>query len=242
MIEIAICDDEEIIINIMKKFVIEYISERNIQCNISTFINGRSILKDNTLKYDILFLDIEMGTPNGIETAREIKKLNKDIIICFITSHGGYVSSAFEIKAFQYLIKPVSKMQVFHELDRAIIEYKETHFLYYIDQVDNNKNERYTMPFSLDEIIYFESRNKQVILHSIRGDYKFYKKLDDIESNLSGYEFIRCHKSYFVNTAHIRKIYNKKIILNENNIELPISESKRHNTMLALKDYREKYS
>ena len=72
-----------------------------------------------TLKPDVVFLDVEMPELNGVDCARAIQDLNPNIIVIFATAYEGYMGDAFEVYAFDYLMKPFKVERVIQTLERA---------------------------------------------------------------------------------------------------------------------------
>ena len=109
-IEIAVCDDEQIYIDRIVKYIEVYSEEYEIDINIKTYNAGRELLDDvekDISKFDIIFLDVEMPDIDGVDTARGIRKISDDVIICFITSFERYAIAAYGVEALAYVVKPV---------------------------------------------------------------------------------------------------------------------------------------
>ena len=100
--KVAICDDENIIIN----EVVRRLKKHNENYEICCFNSGVELLKSD-LSFSIIFLDIEMEKINGIETALMLRENKYDGIIIFLTSHDELMSDAFKVKAFRFLNKPI---------------------------------------------------------------------------------------------------------------------------------------
>lgn len=86
--------------------------------NISSFQKANELLeyvKQN--KCDIAFLDIEMNGVSGIDIAKQLKEIQKDISIIFVTGHSNYALEAFKVHANGYLMKPISKEDIKKELE-----------------------------------------------------------------------------------------------------------------------------
>ncbi len=98
MFQIAVCNDEKIIAQDIENMIKKILPK----CDISKYFSGRDLL-ESCLKFDIIFLDIQMENMNGIETAREIRRRDIDTIIIFITGIKEYVFEAFDVAAFHYL-------------------------------------------------------------------------------------------------------------------------------------------
>ena len=85
MLQIAVCDDEKVFIEKIKKNVSEYFDRRQIEYKIDTFISGNEFveLREKMKDFDIVFMDIDMDGLNGIETAREMRKVCPDAFLIF---------------------------------------------------------------------------------------------------------------------------------------------------------------
>ena len=117
---IAICDDDKSFRDLLEKHLRNYFNDRNISLNIFQFPSGEKLL-ENQLLFDLVFLDVEMGNINGIDTGKELKRRNPHNIIFVITSYDGYLDDAFHIRAFRFLSKPLDIVRLYRALDDAAI-------------------------------------------------------------------------------------------------------------------------
>ena len=131
-----------------------------------------------------------------------------DTVLVFITGIKDYVFDAFDLYAFQYLLKPIDEDKFAEELQRAAGEAKK-------------KKEKKclfirTKNLTLDQsdILYIESRAKKLEIHTAGADkaIEIYAAMDELEGQL-GEEFYRCHRAYIVNMAHITEYDNESITL-----------------------------
>lgn len=112
-LNIAICDDNQEYINILEKYILDK-NEPEVSCD--AFYSGEELVKMYNMgegNYDVIFLDMEMNILNGIETANIIRKMDKHVIIVFVTSHTKYMQACFECSPFRFLIKPVSNLYTY---------------------------------------------------------------------------------------------------------------------------------
>ncbi len=112
--KIAICDDEQIFRDTLYKKLVKY----NKTFEIKEFRTGRELI-DSRIKFDIIFLDIEMPELNGMDTAKKLRKLSVGSIIIFLTSHIECIQDAFKVKAFRFLSKPVQEDALNEALEEA---------------------------------------------------------------------------------------------------------------------------
>ena len=106
MLSIAVCDDEIIECCNMEKRIKKMIEEMKIPCIIRQFRSGRELLQALE-SFDIVFLDIMMPEMDGMKTAQLFRKKASDKILIFVSSSREYVFEAYDVEAFQYLLKPV---------------------------------------------------------------------------------------------------------------------------------------
>lgn len=112
MIRIAICDDEKNI----RTYLSSLVRKQNIECEITEYASTDEHLSDQK-EHDLLFLDIEMKSVasgmDGMSMAKQIRatELTKQPIIIFVTGYEKYVYDAFDVGAFQYLLKPIDEQR-----------------------------------------------------------------------------------------------------------------------------------
>ena len=82
--------------------------------------DGKTTLElTEQLKPNVVFLDVEMPQMSGVECARAIQDMDPSIVIIFATAHDTYMGDAFEVYAFDYLVKPFKVDRVIQTLERA---------------------------------------------------------------------------------------------------------------------------
>ena len=111
MINVAICDD---VVSTTGKIetMLQNIAKRNFMpVDTDVFWKGEHLVDSVEMgnSFDIIFLDIEMGQEDGITVARRIRKIDKSVLIVYVTSHENYMMESFEIRPFRFLVKPVSR-------------------------------------------------------------------------------------------------------------------------------------
>lgn len=229
---IAICDD-----NIKESGMLEETIyscfHKNMICDCDVYTSGEELIKflDNQKKvYQIYFLDIEMGKIDGFEVANFIRNRFENAIIIFTTCHSEWVYDAFEVNAFHYLVKPINKESVEKVLIRArkFLELKNTLFQFKIGKVIHTLN--------YNQIIYFESKGRQIIIYSIDENFVYYETLKKMMLRLKRTLFAQIHNSYVVNMEYISKIENHNVFL-QNKIVLNISRKYYSEFMNKYKEF-----
>ena len=100
MIRIAICDDDVKVLAALKDYLHCYAKEKNMQLNVILFQNGIELLKHDIKNIDMIFLDVEMPEINGIELARQIRQVNTQVMILFVTNYIQYALQVMKYRLF----------------------------------------------------------------------------------------------------------------------------------------------
>lgn len=210
MLRIAICDDEasarDALRILLEKFLVEESEE--IVYEFSSGINAVSWLQKHPGEIDLLFLDVEMKGLNGMETAERIRKFDENLIIVFVTGYSDYVFEGYRVGALDYMIKPIPETKLTELLHRVrekmTLNNEKSYFL---------KNADGTWRFRLQDILYFYSDKRKVILVTDSGEYPFYAKLDEVEKQLASH-FIRVHQRFLINPENVDHLGHDHMLLN----------------------------
>lgn len=160
-----------------------------------------------------------MNKLTGIETAKKIREVNPNAIIIFITALKEYVFDAFDVRAFHYILKPVSDEKLREVLSSALLHLEGTE-KFIIAKTISECNKIF-----VKDILYIEAQLRKVIIHTTYDIIEYYNRLSDIEADLKEYNFFRCHKSYIVNLNYIKSYDNTSITL-KNEEKIYISKYK----------------
>lgn len=225
MIKIAICDDENSIVNEIERVLFTLCKREGIKIDIDAFYSGES-LEDAIRQgenYDLLYLDIHMKGKNGIETAKNIRKMDENTLIIFVSGYEKYWMELFRLDVFTFVKKPIDQgafEKIFLEAHQKICD-KRFYFSFHF------RNEEYKIP--CNEIFYFESCSRQIVVHlKNHGKEIFNAKLSDVVIKLADGKvpFLRIHQSYLVN-YHFIKTRSKTEVTLVDGTKLPISEERQ---------------
>ena len=199
MIKIAICDDEAN----TRAWLLSLIRARPFPCEIVEYASAEACLADHR-ELDLLFLDIELAPdrPDGMALAREIRERSSGTqpVIIFVTGYERYVFDAFDVGAFQYLLKPVDEEKFARVLARAVEQITAEREHPQRGRVLTLQTANTGRVIPLDNIYYIESSNHKVVLHLKDGEFACYAKIRDLELELQG-RFFRIHKGFLVNLS-----------------------------------------
>ena len=215
-IRIAICDDEQNI----RSYLAALIRREDSSCRISEYASAEAYLAAGE-DYDLLLLDIELGggagspgSMDGMALARRLRSLplDRQPLIIFVTGYESYVYQAFDVEAFQYLVKPVDEGRFADVFRRAaeklsVLE-KQRRRTLLVQYAGSSR----VIP--LENIHYVESHGHKLLLHLKEGTVEYYGKIGELEQELGG-QFARIHKGYLVNLRHVEEYARGQVTLTD---------------------------
>ncbi|MCM1023953.1 MAG: LytTR family DNA-binding domain-containing protein [Prevotella sp.] len=204
MVSIAVCEDNDKDLEYMRSLLCGI----EAQCGSLTVAEYRCAeellwdVETERKQFDIFLLDIYLGEMSGIEAARRIRAENENALLIFTSSSEDFYREAFDVYAFQYLIKPVGSDTAAEVLKKAVYAVghgnEETLKITYKGKCSSLK---YT------DITYISSMNHNLQYHMRDGsEYVSYGKLDELAAHIKSDMFVRCHKSFIVNLACVREL------------------------------------
>lgn len=212
-LRVLIADDDEGMRSVMRKIV----------SRVEGFVlagqaaDGETALAlTEKLKPNVVFLDVEMPGMSGVECARAIEDMDPSIIIIFATAHENYRGDAFEVYAFDYLMKPFKVERVIQTLERARDRLMLRGMRPLEPPVSRPRvadgrlmlRHRDGVTFlDLKDILLVQREDRATVLYTLNdGRYVTSDSLSEMEERLYSDAFFRCHKSYIINLNHIRDI------------------------------------
>ena len=228
MIHIAICDDSKQERQILAALFKRYQELHATPLQIHIFQNGFSLLDaiDQGKRFDITILDILMPGENGIEIARNIRASGTDTEIIFLTSSPEYAVDSYEVKAQNYLLKPVTEEKFFASIDSILAELDEKDTASFIIYTTEKQYSR----IRVSSLVYGEVTHRTITLHladqtMISAIMTFTEFLDILKAYP---DFIYPHRSYAVNMHYIQYVTKSDIILTDGQ-KIPLSRNKYTN-------------
>jgi two-component system, LytTR family, response regulator len=161
-----------------------------------------------SVRPDIVLVDIHMPGINGVEAAKICKQKHPSLQVIFTTGSDEFAVDAFNLSAVDYIVKPIEKVRLFIALEKAkqsihLQESKEAKS-FYKNKLAIKSNQNY-LYLSMDDILYIEKEGRKTILHTENDRFETMESLQDMEERLPGY-FYKTHRSYLVNLRKIVKI------------------------------------
>ncbi len=220
MLRIAICDDMRDVLTETKEILLSRTPGPDHMA-VELFEDADSLIAAHTADpFDIILLDIVMPFLNGIDAAGEVRKLDRNVKIVFLTTSPEYGVESYKVKADNYLLKPIDSDALYRCLDELYEDLRSQEKFLLV------KGLHAVRRIPVREIESIEAQNKQVILSLSDGSsftaseplYAFEKKLPVSDG------FFKCHRSYLVNLQAI-EMYTQKEIRTRNGYRIPISRN-----------------
>lgn len=229
MLTCVIVEDEFPAREELKYFLTKH-KEISLEKEFENPIDSLKYLQEN--KVDIVFLDINMPELDGMSLGKILTKLNPNIKIIFITAYRDYAAEAFEIKAFDYLLKPYSEKRITEVLNNLtmIKDNSPTKEVEKINKVTVFLDEKMVV-LSLDEIYYIEVSEKESLVYTQNEIYTSKLKISKWEEILPKNKFYRTHRAYIVNLDKIKEVepwFNGTFVLKIQDLKFKVPVSRNN--------------
>ena len=230
MIRIAIVEDDRHDREALKKCLNRYEKENQMKFSVTEFQDGEDIVTDYTASYDLIILDIEMAFLNGMKAAENIRELDKDVIIIFITNMPQYAIQGYKVNALDYMLKPISYFSFSESMGRALhrVNVQEKEFITIALKGGKKK-------LDIGQICYVEVQDHLLIYHTTEGNFVTKGTIRDAESQLDAKRFFRCNRCYLVNLEYVDNYMGSDVSVNGDIIQ--VSRSRRKPFLDALNEY-----
>ena len=219
-------------------YIEQYGKENHIEVKTTSYISGTQLLLNyQKRKFDIIFLDVSMPGLNGLETAEEIRCMDREVSIVFCTAYYtiSNASRGFEIEAEDFLAKPLLYKKIQKVLDKVykkkLLKAEEKLFLKCQDGL---------ITVQLSDIIYIKTKNKILLLHTTDGEIEINQKIGELEKRLGNKLFYRCHNSYMVNLDYVEGLQSDSVLVKDRTHHIkniPISKYRKEEFLKTLAGY-----
>lgn len=231
MLNIAIVEDEKEMSNCLHDYLIKFFNEENKSIDVSIFDNGNIFLEKYKLNFDLIFLDIKMPSIDGMEVAQKIRKIDKNVMIIFVTSLAQYAIKGYEVNAFDYILKPIDYYNFKLKMSRALV---------FLNSINNRsfvvEYKNVIKRISVDELMYIEIYDHRLYFHLLNNEnISSYGTMKTYIELLKDDSFMLCNQCYFVNLKYVREVTSDYVLVGDK--QLSLSRPKRQEFIRALNNY-----
>lgn len=214
-----VCDDDAQFAEKLKGQLLELSKRMRWRNRVDCITNTDDLKHTDFTTGDIIFLDIDMGTVNGIKLARHIRAIHNDVILIFVTNFVEYSLEGYEVEAFRYLLKSELDEKLPACFEQAVAAWRKGRN---VIRFSCEGNEVDVLP---GHLIYAETEQRRIKLHlcnEVRDTLLISTTMTNLDELLKDCGFLRIHQSYLVNMAYIQKIQSTGVWLRDGSA-LPIS-------------------
>ena len=230
MIHIAIVEDDPEVREQLVGYVRRYERQFGKMFELTVFADGDEIVSDYRAVYDIILLDIQMRRMDGMAAAEAIRKVDKDVILIFITNMAQFAIEGYEVDAMDFILKPVSYYRLAAALTKAKNRLQaETG----VRLVLHSKDGTYYLDSA--RVHYIEMLNHHTIFHTEDGVFDSTGSLKKLEEQLAGQNFARCNNCYLVNLRYVRSLEGSDLLVGDD--RLLISRTRRKAFLQQMSEY-----
>jgi two-component system response regulator LytT len=227
---IAVVDDNSDDLNLLSQYLATYKKKSFVQLDIQVYHSGLDLLEEYDANFDVLFLDVEMPGVNGMDLAKEIRRVDESVGIIFVTNMAQYAIKGYEVNAIDFMIKPITYFNFTQKLEKAIYFSKNREEKELLLNTENG-----IMRMKVSCIYYIEKNKNYLLYHTKKGVFTERGTMQTIRRELEGNTFYECMTGCLVNLKFVQKIGRDSVFLETE--ELPMSRRMKKEFIQHFADY-----
>lgn len=237
ILRIAICDDNQKELCTISELTYQYIQQKKIGANITSFLHPDSLLSDcEKDRFHLYILDIVMPMVDGISLGKELRRFDREAQIIYATTEADFALKSFVASPINFLVKPLDKEAFFNALELAFSKIPVE------EDVITIKTKAGIYTISQFEILCCEYVERSVkytllrgeVLQGISASQSFSAQISQL---LISNNFIQPHVSFAVNLRHVEKLSKEEIVL-RGGVVVPVSKKQYIAVRDTYLDYR----
>lgn len=237
MLQITICDDQSKELENLKAHITNYLSKHKLEAEVRTFSHPDKLLSAmKNENFHIYILDIVMPMVSGLELGKEIRRIDREAQIIYVTTESQFALQAYAASPINYLIKPVDEHQLFDTLALAF------------SKIDLTEEQTFTVKVTdslcvlkLSTIVCCEYRSHCVVITLANGEEIVSRTIREsfgeyISPVLKDCHFLQCHTSFVINMRRVERFAKDSFTLTGGKI-IPIAAKQYSVVRDAYMDY-----
>ena len=234
-IRVAIVEDEPAYADTLRDYLTRYGDETGDRFNITVYADGEDIVERYRAQWDIILMDIEMASMDGMTAAERIRDIDGEVVIIFITNMAQYAIQGYRVDALDYVLKPIPYFAFTQRFGRAVARMRTRAAAHGRHLVIASKTGSVRVP--LRDILWVESSGHRLSYHTADGTYESTAaSMKEIETKLADEPFHRCNKGILVNLAHVRGVDAGTALLTGGD-HVPVARARQRDLLDALTAY-----
>ncbi len=230
---IAVCDDDALDLQTVITMTQDITEQEGIPCELTGYRSGAELLEAirSGERYTLLLLDVMIGESSGIALAAELRRMQEQTAIVFISSNREMAMYGYEVAAARYLAKPVDREKLREALQfcwRSVLAKQKL-------ALPTSRGVRRIAPA---ELVYAETWGRGIRVTLASGQEEVGMKISDLEELLPGRQFVMCHRAYLVNLDYVQYLRYCELELKTGDT-LPVSKYRQNVIRERLMNYLE---
>ena len=229
---VAIAEDELHTRTEIRQLLLRFASENGVSFEITEFADGDSITDNYQSDYDLILMDVEMPFVDGMTAAEEIRKVDQEVTIIFITNAPQYAIKGYKVGALDYILKPLSYYAFSESIRRAIskIRARRMDDFYIMIPVKGGARR-----IGINSICYVEVIDHDLFYHVGNEVIETRGTIREVESELTPHHFFKCNKGCLINLAKVTGYHKNDVTVGQH--VLPVSRSRKKPLQEAIHVY-----
>lgn len=215
MIKIAVVEDEQMFVSQLTAYLLAYQRETGEELEVKVYQDGDGIVSDYHMQFDLILMDIQMKFVDGMSAASEIRSVDSEVAIMFITNTPQYAIRGYEVGALDYILKPVSYFAFSQKLGKALARLRRREHRYLTIPVKGG-----FLRMDAADIYFVESCGHNLIYHTAKGEYVSSGTMKSAEAQLHAFDFARANKCYLINLRHVEGIQEKCAVVKGHRLQV----------------------
>lgn len=230
MFRFAIVEDDDACADQLQKHLTQFAEENSVEIRTDRFYDGLNFVEDYKAHWDLIFMDIEMPLLDGMSAAQRIREVDDSVLLIFITNLAQYAIQGYEVRALDYVLKPVNYYAFAMKMRKVIriLDQRTTQAVIVMDEEGNSRR------VSLSEIQYIEVIGHQLIYHRSGEAFHSFGTMKKLEEEY-GKDFARCNNCYLVNLRYVDGFSGNDVIVGGERLQ--ISRAKKKDFQQRVSDY-----
>lgn len=229
MIKVAIVEDEKQSSDLLEDHFNRYGQEKNEKFMVEVFKNAVSFLEGYQADYDIVLMDIEMPHINGMDAAKELRKIDPTVVLIFVTNMGQFAIKGYEVDAMSFILKPIHYASFALNIQKAIAQSSRSKGRKILLRTQSGIRSEYT-----SHLKYVEISNHKMIYHTLNGDFRGTGTLKKLEEDLQEDYFVRCNSCYLVNLQYVSQVKGLEVTVDNDVLQMSHPKKKAFLEALSL--------
>lgn len=213
--KVAIIEDEKREQEILNSYFQRLMTVEGVPNALSFFDSGDDFLDAFEFgKFDLVLMDIDLNSRiNGIETSQKLREIDDEVILIFMTNLAQYAIEGYKVKAFDYIVKPISYFD-FSQRMKIIYQHVQERVVQKV-LIPNSESKTVV---NIKDIYYVEVSNHSLVFHTADGNIPSTGTLKQALNELGKYHFAQCNNCYLVNLAYVMEVNGYEVNVKGENL------------------------